>query len=302
MGSDPRLEQYLSTLERVLKPLPVSDRAEIVTEIKSHVMSALERDPQARLESVLDALGSPETVANRYLLERGLKPTRPPISPIVKWMVIGFLGTFGMILLFLSIIALRFSPLLTIDEENEKVSILGGLIQFDGKNGSAIVGDFFHNGEKTEAFEGNVRLTAGQKISFSFGNGKVTVRKAEDQEFTWRCRTRGAREIPQHRVDSSGVILDAASLAWIDCELFVPSKSEFVVHGTNGKIDFEQPEFHVTANLANGKVDVMPRKEQLYRYQLHVTNGYIDTFTSSDATDAYRIAIQLGNGKITRRD
>src|SRR6187549_1830430 len=101
MTGDPRLESYLTSLERVLRPFPVSDRAEIITEIKSHVLSALERDPQARLDSVLSALGEPETVANRYLLERGLKPTKTSISPIVKWLIIGFLGTFAMILFFI---------------------------------------------------------------------------------------------------------------------------------------------------------------------------------------------------------
>ena len=99
-ANDPRLENYLTALDSALKPLSISDRADIVTEIKSHVMSALEREPERALDAILAALGEPETVANRYLIERGQKPSKPSISPAVKWIVIGFLGTFALILLF----------------------------------------------------------------------------------------------------------------------------------------------------------------------------------------------------------
>jgi uncharacterized membrane protein len=78
MSTDPRLEGYLAKLETVLGPFSASDRAEIIMEIKSHVLAALDRDPNASMDSILAALGEPETVANRYLMERGMKPTKPP--------------------------------------------------------------------------------------------------------------------------------------------------------------------------------------------------------------------------------
>src|SRR5215217_1399531 len=100
MSDEQKLEQYLSRMESVLKTFPTSDRAEVILEIKSHVYSALESDPNQTMVGILNALGEPEVVANRYLMERGLKPTRPPISPIVKWLVFGFLGTLGLMLIF----------------------------------------------------------------------------------------------------------------------------------------------------------------------------------------------------------
>ncbi len=140
MATDPKLESYLSALERALKQLPVSDRADIVTEIKSHVLDALDRDPQKPIDSVLEALGPAESVANRYLLERGQQTVKPPISPVVKWMVIGFLGTLAMIFLFFGLLLFRFSPVLSIDGKNEKVTVLGGLVSIDGKNETVSVG------------------------------------------------------------------------------------------------------------------------------------------------------------------
>ena len=135
MASDPRLERYLTALERALKPFPVSDRAEVITEIKSHVLAALEHDPQARLDHVLAALGEPEMVANRYLIDRGLKTAKPPISPIVKWLVVGFLTTIAMLFIFLGFLVSQFSPIIKVEEKGDKVAFLGGLIQVNGDEG-----------------------------------------------------------------------------------------------------------------------------------------------------------------------
>jgi uncharacterized membrane protein len=129
MATDPKIDHYLLKLERTLAPFPASDRAEILVEIKSHVLSALEHDSNASVESVLTALGEPETVANRYLMERNLKPIRPPVSPIAKWIVVGFLGTFAMTVLLILGLAFKFTPFFKIDGEH--LTILGGLIEID---------------------------------------------------------------------------------------------------------------------------------------------------------------------------
>lgn len=134
MIRDARLEQYLTSLERALKPFPVSDRADIITEIKSHVQSTLERNPQASLDSLLSALGAPETVANRYLLERGLTTTKPPISPVVKWLVIGFLGTLAMLLIFAGFLVTYFTPILNVDRKKDVVSVMDGIVEINGKS------------------------------------------------------------------------------------------------------------------------------------------------------------------------
>lgn len=140
MSTDPRLENYLARLEAVLSPFAPSDRAEIVLEIKSHVMAALDRDPKTQLDSVLAALGEPEAVANRYLIERGLQHSKPPVSPIVKWVVIGFLGTLALIVLSIALVVARFSPLLRINEKEDFVSLLNGTVEISGKDGNIRIG------------------------------------------------------------------------------------------------------------------------------------------------------------------
>lgn len=83
MTNDSRLDDYLTKLERLLMLFSVSDRAEIILEIKSHVHSALARDPNTQMDSILSALGEPEFVANRYLMERGMKPAKPEAMGLI---------------------------------------------------------------------------------------------------------------------------------------------------------------------------------------------------------------------------
>lgn len=140
MATDFKLEAYLTALDRALKSISVGDRADIIAEIKSHILDAKEKNPEQSIESILTSIGEPETVANRYLIERGLKPGKASRSPIVKWLTIGFLGTFGIFVVFVISILWFFSPILKIDEEQNRVEILGGMIDINGTEGSLKLG------------------------------------------------------------------------------------------------------------------------------------------------------------------
>ncbi len=303
MTSDPRLENYLTSLEQALRPFPVSDRAEIITEIKSHILSALERDPQTRLDTVLAALGEPETVANRYLIERGLKPIKPPISPVVKWVVIGFLGTFAMILVFVGVLITRATPLLHVDDLKEKVSLLGGLIEVDGEAGKVFIsgslGDHWYS-TKT-SIEGSSPITKGQNISIKFINGKIEVSNTNEQKFSWNCSSRGSTSAsPKPIADKNGVAFDLSQLSWVKCSLLVPADTKLSIDGSNGKLEFDEPHYHITANMTNGKVSLIPDDNTAYRYTLAAINGKMDSFESSNKSEAYLVAIHLVNGKISK--
>lgn len=297
---DHRLETYLSSLERVLKPFPVGDRAEIVTEIKSHILDALARDPQTRLDTVLSALGEPEMVANRYLLERGLKPAKPPISPIVKWMVVGFLGTVAMLLIFVGFLLSRFHPLITIDEPNNKLTLLGGLIKLDGDKGTfKLEGPF---GGFAAVFDGSSPLNPGQSAFVKFTNGKFDIRNSDENQFNWSCRGAGSAAPKQMITDNTGLKLDLTTLVGADCELEIPENAKLIIEGANGKIELDNPRFSIGAKVTNGKIAIDPDESQEYIYDLSVTTGKIDKFVSSDKPNALAISIKINNGKISREN
>lgn len=291
--ADPRLENYLSTLDRSLRSLSVSDRADIVTEIKSHVLSAMERDPNQSIDSVLASLGEPEMVANRYLLERGLKPGKPPISPVVKWIVIGFLGTMALFLAGLVVLAVYLSPVVKVDEEKQQVRLFGGLVQVDGDD--VTIGSQKLTKMKNSKFSGNA--TAEKTISLKLSNGKVDIRTAVDQNLSWRCEGTGASAFPLETKGKTQV-LDLSGIAFVDCEIKVPVGRDFSVTGTNGSVDLDEPRFSAAVELANGKVSIDAENGVRYGYDLNVTNGKVDQFTS-DPNPEYRIRVKIGNGKIS---
>lgn len=300
MTSDPRLETYLSSLERVLKPFSVSDRAEIVTEIKSHVLSALEREPNSSIDTILAALGEPELVANRYLIERGVKPTKPPISPIVKWLVIGFLGTFAMFLTFVGIMIFKFSPILKMNGPNEKIALLGGMIEVDKDTGNFFLNDLLQHSYQ---FEGQEKWISGQSIEANFANGKFEITNSGSDIISWKCAAKGGAKHQSDKIlskSNNNLVLNLDQYAGVKCDLEIPRGARFKIQGANGKIKFDEPRYGVDVELSNGKVEIKPDESVNYKYSLAVSNGKIDSFVSSDKADAYLIKINLSNGKISK--
>ena len=132
--NDQKLENYLVRLEKSLGPISVSEKAEIITEIKSHVLEAQSRDNTKSTDSILASLGEPEQVASKYLMERGLEPKKPPKHPIVKWIILGFLGTVSLILITFLILIWKFTPVIKVSDSG--VKILGGIIDVDDNSAS----------------------------------------------------------------------------------------------------------------------------------------------------------------------
>lgn len=62
---DARFEKYLSTVDSCLKPLPTSERIDIVKEIKGSILE-MEREGLAT-EQILERLGRPKDLAKAYL-------------------------------------------------------------------------------------------------------------------------------------------------------------------------------------------------------------------------------------------
>lgn len=112
------LEKYLDTVDKCLKPLPISERVDIVKQIKSSILE-MEND-SFTTEQILDRLGKPKNLAKAYLgdllpKESGFNRDRFLIV-FSFYSIVGFSGIF--IIPCLAIMALVFivcgiaSPLL----------------------------------------------------------------------------------------------------------------------------------------------------------------------------------------------
>jgi hypothetical protein len=285
-------------LEARLKPFSVGDRAEIITEIKSHILSALERDPQANLDHVLAAFGEPETVANRYLLERGLKPGKPPISPVVKWLVIGFLGTMAMVLLFSVFLITKFSPMITRIGNQEGLEVLNELLDIESEENSE--GRFAIKGLLSAGrFHGDLELGEQRAITVKFTNVKIETANSEDNTFAWECEGVGAGA-PESEVRSGIVEFNLLRMIGARCMLAVPKGAKLSLDGTNAKVDLDRPLFNVHARIGNGKVEITPAEGIDYKYELTIGRRKKTSFVSSEKPDAFLLHVELNNGRISR--
>ncbi len=302
MGTEPKLEYYLTALDKALGPISVSDRADIITEIKSHILEAQEKDPTQALSQVLASLGEPETVANRFLMERGLKMSKPPRSPMIKWLTIGFLGTFAIGCLFVLIVIWKFTPLISIDEQNERVTLLGGAIDVDGKLETVKVGSGFSFNGESKHFDGNKSLDPKmvKEVRIPFNNGKFEIKSSANSELKWKCKVQSSQEAGSVTEENNVFTINLSASGGSRCDLELPLGIKTVLEGANGKIDVEKPQSALDITMSNGKVAISPDPNKKYKYDMNVVNGVVNRFESSDLKDAIAIRVSLTNGQIKR--
>ncbi len=300
MNVPKKLEEYLSKLEKSLGPVSVSEKAEIITEIKSHVVEAMERENTQDPRTVLAALGEPEQVASRYLLERGLKPQKPPKHPILKWMTVGFLGTVGMVMLFVLILLWKFTPLIKVDEQNDRVIILGGLIDVNGSEDSVKVGSIHVSDRHNSGFNGSMPLDPSQikSLEIAFSHAKIDLGNSNEKQLIWDCVGIKSDNFITKKNTTIRVSLSESHQA--KCTLKIPAAANVSVIGNNGKLYVEKPHFNMTVRMDNGKVNLSPDSEKKYKFSNSVVHGKMDDFDSSDAKGAINISVSIENGKITK--
>ncbi len=302
MAVDMRLESYLMSLDRALGQVPISERADIITEIKSHILTAQEKGQP--LDSVLNSMGQPEIVANKYLLEKGLKPLRPSKRPLLKWFALGTLGTIFFIFCVISLIVWKLSPIVAIDSHS--VKILGGLIDVNDTSMDADWDQFKAsinvgvNGQ-IRKIEGNRSLVKGEvdSIRIAIVNGKIDITMSTDDKIYWDCKVNAAEDSFYTAMTVGKVFtLDFNKNAFTKCDVALPKGFPTQVSATNGKLHLNSLQNDIDVNVANGKVDITPDSEIKYHYQLNVKNGKVQDFPSSDDTGAVKVKVNLQNGKI----
>jgi hypothetical protein len=285
--TDQQLEQYLTRLDRALGQIAVSDRADIITEIRSHALDAQDREPSKSMNDILSSLGEPESVANRYLMERGLKAGKPAKTPMVKWLTIGFLGTFAIVTFAVVLILYKFTPLVKVDENKGTVQILGGLID---------ISDDEIRAEKVSATK-DIDLKIIKKIKIRFSNGKMSLKQNTGSQLKWGCKATAQDAFPVLSNDAVTFNLINAK-----CEISYPRGLELDLEGVNGKLELNELTSNVNVDLKNGNVSFSPDAHTAYRYDLDVDQGRVDDFESSKSDKAVQIKIKLGNGRIAKDD
>lgn len=297
MKLDPQLERYLTALDRALGKISVSDRSDIITEIKSHVIEAQTREPQSSLREILAALGEPENVANRYLMERGIKPGKPSKTPVIKWLTIGFLGTIGIAAFTVVMILWRFTPVLKVDEKTGQVIILGGLIEVNESKKSDSSDN--KNRKNTINFDGETKIDASKisAISVNFANGEFDFSKSTDGQLHWSCAISGGNPTAKEDAHTQSFTFNFNS-SDANCDLEIPAGLSLIVRGANGEVELDHPQSKVDIKLENGQINVAPDSAKNYKYEASVINGSSAGAVSSNSPDAILLKLAVSNGNI----
>lgn len=110
-----KLENYLNTIDKHLRPLPTSERVDIVKEIKGAILE-MEQE-ELSTEQILKRLGNPKELAKAYLGDLLSKETRFSLNHILTvcafygltglsgMFIIPILGTLAPFLIFFGILA-----------------------------------------------------------------------------------------------------------------------------------------------------------------------------------------------------
>lgn len=306
MNKEIRIEHYLLQLDRELQMLPVSQRAEIITEIKSHIRDSeakYESEPAHGIDQILQDLGSPRVVAERYLSAKGLKPmTKSRPRSVIKWLAIGTVAFFGAICFLGMATIWYFSPLIKVDEQNGRVVLFGGLIDVNEKIGKVKVGDLvFNDMENDVVVKGEMKLEGDvREIRIPFNTAKIDLVVSPDRKVIWDCKA-ASHASPQIGTDAGVFTINLDKLSIAKCAISVPKGLSTEIRGVNGHMDIDSPAGPVDVALDNGKVNIKPDPSRVYDFEIKVKNGLEDFFPRSSSKDAVKVKVSVVNGLVKKK-
>jgi hypothetical protein len=313
------VEIYLRQISDCLAHIPVSQQADIVLEIKSHLDEAIDKNPQRAYSELFTELGTPSEVASRYLESRNLPPipVRQKKSGIhwLRWIVGGGVVSLAMTLLMIVWLINHFTPLISVSDEG--FSLLGGAMTVkeygDGSkvqrhwNSNPTGKNFFRIDKKTgdgfnfywsSKFNAEGAKVDAVHVKWIAGRMRISAHKGAEVEVV--CRgTIHLKDEPVNRDNSILRINLETSNAEddFDCQLLVPKGIAVNAQGDAGKLDIEEPDFRVDAHLKVGRLVFAPAANVEYRFENAVLSGTTDKFPPSKP-EGHFIKLAVDQGQI----
>ncbi len=321
MNKELILEHYLSQLDRELQALPTGQRAEIITEIRSHILDKSAADANQTMQNILNGMGSPKEVAARYLEQKGVKPWTPsPARNWLKWIAISFAAMVAFVIVSTIATIWYFSPLISVDEKAGRVTLLGGVIDVNEKTGEVKVGGihvkedidlqisskdndytFRMNNGGANRSEGE-RDLSGQNvrlIKIPFNTAKIAVVVGLDGKFKWDCKNMGSNP-PPLTINAGVMTFDLNKVSMAKCELSVPEAVKVELKGVNGSLSLDEPRSDLDIHVTNGKIGIRPDRSKVYDFEVKVLNGMHDNFDRSSDKQALKVKVDVVNGVVKK--
>lgn len=298
-------ERYLREIENYLKHLEVSQRLEILEEVKNLLDKNLQDYSDRDEAEILEITGAPLDLANRLMAKRGWRrwKVRSKDSGL-KWIFIG-LGA-GLLCLGLAVFLIIWSlrPLIKVDEQKQQIEILGGLVDIkteDTKNFKLPKG-WLNQDEGEGKFLGNLdrKVNEDYTIEIRFNNGRFHLEDSGDGPIEWKCRVDGGVNGKNGQVHETidSMTIDLTMAFGSRCDVKLPASAFVRVMGMNGAVDVEGMNNNFDINLVNGRVGFRPHPDVDYQYDLKVSLGRTDDFPAGSDKPDRKVKIEVLNGSI----
>ena len=288
------VNKYLEKAQEYLSDLDISNSAKILSEMTSELNENLELLTQDTLSYV-----------NSKRVQHGHREfVLKPKKSFGKFLLKGF--GFFMLLIFLGFGFLywKFTPLYEIDEENGRITLLGGFIEMDAQAGKLKIADQY---EFTEANYNNdfQASFAGSAKNFviKFNSGKFDLNPTTESTFKLDCKLSQPPLENMIKNNVSSITIDFSELDGSTCSLSIPRDTNLRIQGDAGKLVITYPNFHLDAKLTAGNIIFTPDENLTYNYNINVENGYRANFKSESLIgDEYEVRINIKNGSVHKNN
>jgi hypothetical protein len=283
--------EYLMQVEANLNDLPIMAKTKIIEEINSDI-----------IDKDVSELINPLECANLKRIEHGfVKYQREKKFSFTGFILKFFAISTLVFIIGISVLVWKFTPLLKIDEENNKIVILGGLIDIDGKAGKIKILDEvgFDQNHYTNDFQANIELDIEKdEIISNFKAGTFTLENSKTSELKIECKLSSQLTKDVIIQESDLIKVNLEEFEGANCVFKIPVDKIDTLMGNEAIINIDRPEFNAYIEINNGKVSIDPEQELDYKYNLNVNEGYIGEFESVETEEAYEILVTIENGSI----
>jgi len=207
-----------------------------------------------------------------------------------------------MVLAFFVLLVWKFSPLIQVNDDQNRVALLGGLIDVNGKTGSVRIGGAhisdhgkIINGSKT--IDGSIMT----QVLIPFTNGKFSLTNSPNHNFVWECKISSDDTVTDIVTEKDHVLnVNLGKAQASKCDFQLPTNTTVKMTGNNVSADVERPKYDLDMKVDNAKIDIEPDSAIKYTYDLKVLNGRVDQFDSAAGKGAFKISVSAVNGVISK--
>ena len=270
------VNKYLEKAQEYLSDLDISNSAKILSEMTSELNENLELLTQDTLSYV-----------NSKRVQHGHREfVLKPKKSFGKFLLKGFGFFMLLICLGFGFLYWKFTPLYEIDEENGRITLLGGFIEAN------------YNNDFQASFAGSAK-----NFVIKFNSGKFDLNPTTESTFKLDCKLSQPPLENMIKNNVSSITIDFSELDGSTCSLSIPRDTNLRIQGDAGKLVITYPNFHLDAKLTAGNIIFTPDENLTYNYNINVENGYRANFKSESLIgDEYEVRINIKNGSVHKNN